>query len=151
MSHDDEDERLEAIEEYPEEPLTGEETEAIMKRLKEVPDSPEYCVRCSVKHIQSAQDAIEDAVKLHNMNPSVTPGDLEPILKRLVPLSESVTVCRKWNLPDPVIPECASLLDKFMDKEISPKEFGEKLGALTGKKAKVFQGDGEVRIAFESE
>lgn len=150
MSHNDEDERLEAIEEYPE-PLTGEETEAIMTRLKEVPDSPEYCVRCSVKHIHQAQDAIEDAIKLHGINPPVVPSDLEPILQKLVPLSESVKVCRQWNIPEEKVPECANLLEKFMDKEMSPEEFGDQLGALTGKKAKVFHGDGEVRIAFESE
>lgn len=115
------------------------------------PESAEYCVRCGIKHVMSAQDAEEDAIKIHGMNPPVGPSDLEPILKRLVPLSESVAVCRKWNLPDDVIPECASLLDKFMDKEISPDVFGEKLGSLVGKKAKVFHGDGEVRIAFESE
>ena len=118
---------------------------------EDFPESAEYCVRCAIKHVMAAQDAIEDAIKLHNIDAPVTPDDLQPLLDELVPLSESVAVCRKWNLPDPVIPECASLLDRFMDEEISPEEFGEKLGALTGKKAKVFQGDGEVRIAFESE
>jgi|GEM_PF-5847686 len=139
----------EEVDEMPEEPLTEEETKALMKRLEEVPDSAEYCVRCSVKHIHRAQDAIEDSIKLHGLNPSVVPSDLEPILQKLVPLSESVKVCRQWQIPDEQVPECANILDKFMDKEMSPEEFGEQLGTLTGKKAKVFHSNGEIRIAFE--
>lgn len=116
---------------------------------EEIPESAEYCVRCSVKHVQAAQDAIEDAQKLYGLNPPVKPSDLDPVLKKLVPLSENLKICRQWNLPEEIIPECATIVDKFMDKEMSPEEFGDQLGALTGKKAKVFHSNGEIRIAFE--
>lgn len=139
----------EEVDEMPEEPLTEEETKALMKSLEEVPDSPEYCVRCAIKHVMNAQDAEEDSIKLYGMTPSVGPSDLEPILQKLVPLSESVKVCRQWQIPDEKVPECANILDKFMEKEMSPEEFGDQLGALTGKKAQVFHSNGEIRIAFE--
>jgi len=112
-------------------------------------ETPEYCVRCAVKHLLSARTHLEEALASGDVNPKVSPSEIEELIeKRLMPLSETIQLCRQWNLPEEKVPECSESLDQFMDKKISAEEFGERLGKLIGKQAKVFKGKEEIKVEF---
>jgi len=109
-------------------------------------ETAEYCIRCSIKHLMAAQDALKDASKSGDVDCPVKPSELDSLLERLVPLSETVRECRKWNIPEEYIPECSKALGQFMDREISPEEFSSGLTKWTGKKYKVIREGGKITI-----
>ena len=112
-------------------------------------ETAEYCVRCAVKHVQAAQDALKDAIKSEIPNSPVRPDELDELLGKLLPLSETIKECRRWNIPEQHIAECSKMLGLFQDREISPEEFSSELTRWTGKKYKVVREAEKVTIKAE--
>ena len=113
-------------------------------------ETAEYCVRCAVKHVQAAQDALKDAIKSGDIeNCPVRPDELDELLESLLPLSETIKECRRWNIPEEHIAECSKILGLYQDREISPEEFSSGLTRWTGKKYKVVREAEKVTIKAE--